>query len=302
MLKTMMRAAGWGTMLTALALAFCVVSPTAAQASADERTTLALLTEDGVVTVTMAEYLPLAVAAEMPVSFGTEALKAQAVAARTYAVSAHRHENADICTDSGCCLAYGTRDELRVAWGAAFEDNLAAVTEAVTATDGELLTYDGAAIQAVFHASSRGFTESSCSVWGAVPYLVSVPTPETAETVPGLVSEVCFTPEELCAGLCVSPDGEPGTWLEPPVLDAAGRVAVLTVDGRPFFGREVRSALGLKSTAFTVRYEDGVFVFTVAGNGHGVGMSQYGAKLLAADGWTYDAILLYYYPGTTLRR
>lgn len=302
MLKTMIRITGLCAATAALAMAFFLLTPTPALAGTDEQTVVKLSTDDGVVSVTMADYLPLAVAAEMPVSFGPEALKAQAVAARTYVLSARRHDAADVCTDSGCCLAYRTRDELRALWGDAYEENLTAVTEAVTATDGQILTYGGEPIQAVFHASSWGSTASSGSVWGALPYLTGVPTPETPESVPGLMSEARFTPAELCARLSIAPEGEPEAWITPPVSDESGRVASVTIGGTVFSGAAVRAALGLKSTAFTARFEDGCFVFTAAGSGHGVGMSQYGAKLLAADGWTYDAILLYYYPGATLRR
>jgi len=298
--KTWIRITGWGVVLAALSLLF-YLAPTQAQADFDGNTRILLLTDAGVQSVTMADYLPGAVAAEMPASFGAEALKAQAVAARTYVLHARKHAQADVCEDSGCCLAYLTEDELQAEWGADYTQNMDKIRRAVAATDGEILTYDGKAIQAVFHASSYGVTESSESLWSALPYLTSVPTPETADTVPNLVSELAFTPEELCQKLGVAPAGTPEAWLGAPVYDEAGRVALLPVGDRTFSGAELRSLLSLRSTAFTAAYADGQFVFTVMGYGHGVGMSQYGAMLLAADGWSYDAILAHYYPGAVIQ-
>ena len=292
----------WSAVFTALLLLFHHFSPTQAEALSDAGTRLTVLTKDGPSEMTMAEYLPHAVAAEMPVSFGQEALKAQAVAARTYVLASRRHPDADICTDSGCCLAYRTEDELRALWGTDYDACMAAVTDAVTATDGEILTYAGAPIQAVFHASSAGSTEDSAAVWSPQPYLVAVASPETADAVLELVTTVSFLPAELAERLGLSGSGAPETWLADTERDDAGRVKYLRIAGQALSGAFVRSALGLRSTDFSVRYDDGSFVFTVAGYGHGVGMSQTGAKLLAAGGWTYDEILAHYYPGTELVR
>ena len=295
-----LHAVGWGVIFTALALLFCLSPLTEARACVDERTEVLLLTDAGVETLTMAEYLPGAVAAEMPADFGAEALKAQAVAARTYALACTHHDNANVCTESACCLAYRTEDELRTLWGGDFEENMRAVAGAVRATDGQVLTYGGELILAAFHASSPGATEASGSLWSALPYLQSVESPETESAVPGLVSEISFTPSELCERLGLSPEAEPESLLGERVLDSSGRVDSIDIDGRSFAGSEVRAALGLKSAAFSARFENGMFIFTVSGSGHGVGMSQYGAFLLAADGWSYDAILRHYYPGAEL--
>lgn len=292
----------WIGVFGALTILFRSFMTTPAQATYDSRTVLTVLTDGIPVEMTMAEYLPRAVAAEMPVSFGAEALKAQAVAARSYVLASHRHDDADVCTDSGCCLAYMTAEELRAFWGDAYSANMAAVTAAATATDGQILTYGGSVIQAVFHASSAGSTEDSAAVWSAQPYLVTVSSPETEETVPDLVSTMTFPPAELAAQLSLSADTAPDTWLEGVDEDAAGRVKTLRIAGQTLSGSYVRGALGLSSTDFLVRYDraENIFVFIAAGKGHGVGMSQVGAKLLAAEGWTYDAILAHYYPGTEL--
>lgn len=291
----------WGGIFGALTLLFHSFTPLRTEALADEARVLTVLTETGPVTMTMAEYLPGAVAAEMPVSFGPEALKAQAVAARTYVLASGRHEDADICTDSACCLAWHSPEELRALWGDDYGKNLRAVTAAAAATDGQVLTYGGQAIQAVFHSSSAGATEDSGAIWSPQPYLVSVDSPETWETVPGLLSQARFSPEDLAGRLGLeTPEGPPDTWLEDIQTDAAGRVETLYIGGQAFSGVDVRRALGLRSTAFTPVWDGDEFLFTVAGNGHGVGLSQYGAMLLAAQGWSYDRILAHYYPGTEL--
>lgn len=299
-MKTILRLIFWCAVFGAFAFSFARLPPVETRALSDEATCLTLLSGDDTLSITMAEYLPGAVAAEMPVSFGMEALKAQAVAARTYALRAGRHSDGDICTSGGCCLAYKTDAQLREFWGDDYDTNMQAVKQAVAQTDGQYLTYGGEIIQAVFHASSAGTTESSAAVWTAQPYLISVESPETADSVPELVSTARFTPEELSAALNISPSGDPETWLGDISLDSAGRVESAIIGGTVFSGKTLRSALELRSTAFTIAFESGEFVFSVAGFGHGVGMSQYGAKLLAAQGWSYGDILAHYYPGTEL--
>lgn len=287
----------WAAVLAGLLLLFLRFPPTGANALTDEARTLTLLTDGGPVVMTMAEYLPRAVAAEMPASYGPEALKAQAVAIRSYVLSARRHGDADVCTDSSCCLAFW--DEETLARMCTWEE-LRAVERAVSATDGQVLTYGGEIARTVFHASSALCTEDSAAVWSPVPYLISVSSPESAEEDPSIVTAARFAPAELAERLGLPPDSatDPG-----PVLlqrDRAGRVAFMLLDGYALSGVRVRAALGLKSTAFTLTREDGDYIFTAAGHGHGVGMSQYGAKLLAEQGWDYRTILAHYYPGTEL--
>jgi stage II sporulation protein D len=251
-------------------------------------------------TMTVADYLPGAVAAEMPASFGLEALKSQAVAIRTYLLTNTHHDSGQVCTDPGCCLAYMDEQALQAYWGDDFAENMALVRQAVAETDGEYLTYQGQPIQAVFHASSAGLTEDSAAVWAAQPYLISVTSPETEDTVPELVTTVTFTPQELAQALDIITDADPSQWLQGVRLTDTGRVRAVLLCGQVYDGTALRAALGLKSTAFTVKWEGDAFVFTVSGSGHGVGLSQQGAKLLAADGLDYRAILAHYYPGTTL--
>ncbi len=291
----------WCALVAGLAHLYLLPAPESAASRLDGAVALTVLTRAGPVSMTAAQWLPGALAAEMPASFESEALKAQAVAARTYAMSAHRHTEADLCIlNGGCCVAYKDEAALRALWDTDYEKNMAAIEAAILATDGQYLIYEGEAIQAVFHASSAGSTEESAAIWSPAPYLVSVPTPETPENTPGLVTTVRFTPGELAEALGISPEGDPAAWLGEAVLDGAGRVAYISIGGQRFTGGEIRGALGLRSTAFTATWDGDRFVFTVSGHGHGVGMSQYGAQAYAAMGWGYEAILAHYYPGTTL--
>ena len=136
----------------------------------------------------------------MPADFEPEALKAQAVAARTYArycAETKRHPEADVCTDFACCQAWRSDEELRASWGEDYEARHEKVAEAVRETAGELLCYDGRAIFAAFHSSSAGRTEDCGAIWSELPYLVSVMSPEDAESVPGYVSTLTLKPLDL---------------------------------------------------------------------------------------------------------
>ena len=276
--------------------------------TAAAETVLLRLPDGGVCEMDMQEYLVGVVAAEMPAAFEPQALRAQAVAARTYALycaEAHKHGAAQICTDPGCCQAYAADSALRANWGADYETNLARIRAAVEATDGEYLSYGGAPVFAAFHSSSAGATEESAAIWNARPYLISVPSPETAEQVPNYQSSVrCWRLDFRDTLLRAHPEcdfsGEPEGWIGETERDASGRVAAVTLGGVRIRGTELRQLFALRSTAFTLSFSGGIFTFHVTGFGHGVGMSQYGANTLAASGWDYRAILAHYYPGTVL--
>lgn len=261
-------------------------------------------------TVTMADYLPGVLAGEMPALFETQALMAQAVAARTYIL--HRMENgsanhpdADICNNAACCKAYATTEQLRENWGEHFDAYYAKISNAVTATDGQYLTYNGDLIEAVFHSSSAGATEASGSIWNDRPYLVSVDSPESESDVPNYISQVTFSAELLKAQLTAKyPEmdipSDPANWFQNVAYNDSGRVQSALVCGVTLSGTELRSLLGLRSTAFNINYANLTFTFTVTGYGHGVGMSQYGANTYAKQGWSYTEILAHYYPNTQL--
>ena len=267
-----------------------------------------LLVGDEVRELPLEEYLVGVLAGEMPASFEPEALKAQAVAARSYTLycaAGHRHAEADICADPAHCQSWLDETALRRRWGAAYDGNLARLREAVEATAGECLCYEGRPVFAAFHASSPGATEDCGAIWNPLPYLVSVPSPESAETVPDYLSRRCLEPLDfrdtlLSAHPEADFSGPAERWIGPLERDASGRVAQITLGGVVFRGTALRSLFSLRSTAFTLAYEDGQFCFTVTGHGHGVGLSQYGANIYAAAGRGYREILAHYYPGTTL--
>lgn len=280
--------------------------PAAAFAPAPE--TLSVLTSGGIVTMDMQEYLTGVVAAEMPASFQEEALKAQAVAARTYAMycaAGAKHGEAQVCTEFACCQAWHSDDTLRQNWGEDYEAHIQKIRAAVEATKGQYLTYEGQPVFAAFHSSSAGATEDCGQVWNPSPYLVSVSSPETAEDVPNYVSLVECTPLDFRDTLLYAhPEadftGEESTWIGEISLDPSGRVASAVLGGVSMEGTELRQLFSLRSTAFTLEYAEGLFRFTVTGYGHGVGMSQYGANVMARQGETYTGILAHYYPGTVL--
>lgn len=283
---------------------------TAAPLQADAGRSIRLLDGSRVSEISVYDYLSGVVAAEMPVSFEPEALKAQSVAARSYlqrAIASPKHDGADICADPGCCQAYLSEDELRASWGESYETYMEKIRSAVTATDGEYLSYDGQPVMAAFHSSSDGETEDSSAIWSEVPYLVSVSSPETAETVPDFVSSVeCADIDFRDTILYLKPEadmtGDAGSWVGEIRRSASGRIAAVTVGGVEFTGGELRSLFKLRSTDFDLSHAGGKFVFTVRGYGHGVGMSQYGADTMARQGRSYSEILSHYYPGTTLVR
>lgn len=256
----------------------------------------------------MTDYLVGVVAAEMPASFDENALRAQAVAARTYTLycAAHgRHGDAQVCTSSGCCQAWLNDDALHERLGEGYEMYMEKLHRAVTDTAGEYLSYGGAPAFAAFHSSSAGATEASGNVWNALPYLISVSSPETAETVPGYISTVeVSTLDFRDSVLSVRPEadmtGAPSTWVGAAKCTESGRVESIVIGGEVFTGGELRQIFLLRSTAFTLEYSGEVFRFTVTGFGHGVGMSQYGANVMAQRGADYKEILAHYYPGTEL--
>ena len=275
---------------------------------ADRERKITLLRGDKTVKLSVSDYLHGVLAAEMPVSFEPEALRAQAVAARSYlerGIKTGRHENADICDSPDCCQAYLSDDELRKSWGKNYDAYIALIDAAVSDTDGEYLSYGGEAAFCAFHSSSAGATEASAEVWNEVPYLVSVSSPESSEDVPGYVSrlelkDIDFRDTILYARPDADMTGEPDTWIGKTEINGSGRVGTMVIGGEEFTGVELRELFSLRSAAFTVAHEDGRFVFSVTGYGHGVGMSQYGANVMAKQGHSYTEILSHYYPGTVI--
>ena len=260
--------------------------------------------------MSMAEYLPMALAGEMPASFHPEALKAQAVALRSYALHYRAapksaHPEADVCTDSGCCAAARTAEEAAEIWGAEAKSCAEKIAAAVEATDGQYLALENEAILAMFHSSSMGATEDSSALRSALPYLVSVESPEKSEDTRNLVTTVEVSPEDFKRSLLRSfPSmefaGEPQSWIGEISPSAGGRVGSIDIAGQSVSGLTMRQLFALRSTDFSLQWTGEHFLFTVSGYGHGLGMSQYGANSMAGSGAFYADILAHYYPGTEL--
>ena len=277
----------------------------------DELTRLRVALEDGTVAeMTMADYLWSVVAAEMPAAFEPEALKAQTITARTYAVWKMNtgdadHPDADVCTDITCCQAYISAGQAAVNWGNAAAVYQQKIASAVQSTDGQVITYDGEPIQAVFFSSAAGRTEDAVAVWGSeVPYLVGVDSPEGAG-VPNYQTEVSLTAAQakkliLAQYPGANLSGTPDRWFKNRTLTASGRVNTLDVGGITLKGTQVRSLFGLRSACFIVETNQDTVTFRVTGYGHGVGMSQYGANSLAKEGKTCEEILKWYYTGVEI--
>ena len=277
----------------------------------DGETVLKVLDGDEVREMTVGEYLVGVVRAEMPASFEEEALKAQAVAARTYTyykiqTGGNHGDTADICTDSTCCQAYIGEEQARSTWGAEADENESKIEAAVRDTDGQVILCGGVPILAVFHSSSAGMTRAAGQVWlNDLPYLQSVTSPEQGNSIPNYYSRTEFTQEQFREKvLAAEPEadlsGPAETWLQNAVTDTAGSVSTVDVGGVTVKGSTLRSILGLRSACFEWEVQDGKLVFFVTGYGHGVGMSQYGAQQMAKDGADYLEILTHYYTGVTV--
>ena len=268
--------------------------------------------------ICLRDYLTGVVTAEMPASFEPDALKAQAVAARSYTYNKYLgnrehpgaagvHDGADVCTDPGHCKAYMTLSEARGKWGDSWEEKYyEKICAAVGDTDGEVLTYDSKPVNAVFHSASYGRTENSRDVWGGdLPYLKSVESP-LGDAAEAQISRVVLSAEEFKKTVRdAHPEAVFGEdrseWIKDCERSEGGSVLTVSIGGVTLRGTEVRSLFSLKSANFTVTAGDDV-TFEVYGSGHGVGMRQYGANALAKEGYDYRAILARYYTGAEIEQ
>ncbi len=255
--------------------------------------------------VDIEEYLVGVLAGEMPAEYELEALKAQAVAARTYIMHKSlsptaEHPDAVVCSNPAHCKAWLSEEERNGKWkGADAELYTEKLRRAVEETRGEYMVYDGAPVEAVFFALCGGKTEASEDVWGGKrPYLRSVES-EGDLSCENLCSEVRVGIENFrniitAANPKAEIDISAPSFSEISRTDG-GSVAELIIGGQSFTGTEIRSMFGLKSANFTLSRDGKEMVFSVKGNGHGVGMSQYGANFMARNGKKYTEILAHYY-------
>lgn len=257
--------------------------------------------------MTAKEYIFGVLAAEMPALYDEEALKAQAVAAYTFACY-RRAENADkdydITTDFTSDQSFITEQKAREKWGEKAEEYCKKLKNAAEKVEGLAVTYDGKPILAVYHAVSSGKTEEGKNVWGGdYPYLKSVASP--CDTLaPDYISKAVFSAEEVKSRLSGKCDlsGEPSGWFGKTECTPSGTVTGIAAGGAKLSGSEIRAALSLRSSNFEISYKDGEFTFTVYGYGHGVGMSQFGADYMAKQGSGFKEILLHYYSGCKVEK
>ena len=272
-------------------------------------------TESGqVMEVSVRDYVIGAVCAEMPASFGEEALKAQAVAAHTYAERQRLRESesptpelmgADFSDDTSKYQGFFTKEEIKERFGDRFERDYGKISAAADEVLPYILTYDGAPIIAAFHSMSAGFTESAENAWGSpVDYLVEVDS-RSDLTAPKFREDKRFTAEELKTALETAFEGvslgdNKEDWLKVLTVSGSGTVLEVSVGDRTVTGNQLRTALDLRSAAFDVRCEGDEIIITTKGFGHGVGMSQYGADAMASEGHSWQEILAHYYPNCTV--
>ena len=259
-------------------------------------------------TFTQRDFLIYTVASEMPASYPKEALKAQAIASYTYYLYQKEHNNPDDLQGADFSSMPSSFPEtyspvgLKKHWGDNYDKHLQTIAEAVDAVYGKQLVYDGEPILAAYHSCNAGRTESSGVVWGNnLPYLT--PVTSGGDTQSDLYrSTVTISEEKFTLAFSdVTLEGDAAAWVGKPVASDSGTVAAITIGGKSFTGQQVRERLGLRSACFTVSHGADGFTFTVSGYGHGVGMSQVGAKAMAEQGFTYEEILKHYYSGVTIQ-
>ncbi|MCA1320263.1 stage II sporulation protein D [Bacillus tianshenii] len=263
--------------------------------------------KDVIENIPLEEYVVGVVASEMPAEFEEEALKAQALAARTFIL---RHllagekigtpEGADV-TDTVSHQVYKGIEELKVQWDepGEYEWKLAKVTAAVKATAGQILTYNNEPITASFFSTSNGKTENSEEYWpNEIPYLRSVESPWDIDT-PKFLTHVSISVADFQNKLGVQL-GSDGTVGKITARTTGNRVDTVEIAGKQLTGREVREKLKLRSSDFSWERKGDNIVITTKGYGHGVGMSQYGANGMALEGKKHSDIVAHYYKGVQI--
>lgn len=271
--------------------------------AASEKELISLSRSDGTVDeLTMEDYLVGVLAAEVSPQFHEEALKAQAIAARTYTKLKYQ-SGQPICDDYRCCQAYDDEARRKENWKENFESYEARLREAVSATAGMVLCYDGQLAKTFFHSTCGGKTASAEEVWGtAYPYLISVDcpwdtdAPRYQETVEFSVAEANACLNDGITVCSASSD-------EVPIVESqtdSGRAEKISYGGKQWKGTDFRQKLGLNSTNFSFSMKDGVLTISTVGYGHGVGLCQHGANGMGKEGYSAEEILSHYYPGCYL--
>ncbi|MDD2376961.1 MAG: stage II sporulation protein D [Clostridia bacterium] len=259
-------------------------------------TTIKLSTNGVVTTMNLEDYVIGVVASEMPVTFHAEALKSQAIAARTFAMK--KTSQGILLLNSTSHQVYKSESQLKTMWGSSYTTNYNKIKSAVNSTQGLVLTYSGKYIDALYHSMSNSKTEMPIYVWGSnVPYLQSVSSNWDTK-VKNFETSTNITYSTLSSklGKTINANTEIKILSE----TVSGRVENIKIGDSTYSGVKLRSLLGLKSTDFSIVKGDTNVIVTTKGSGHGVGMSQNGANEAAKEGYSYEQILKYYYTGISI--
>lgn len=256
-------------------------------------------------------YLLGVVSSEMPANFEEEALKAQALVARTYTIykiiNGSKHENADICDDSKCCQAWISKEDRLNKWNEEERDsNWEKIENAVSSTKGKIITYNGEPINAFFHSNSGGTTDTATAVWGGTnyPYLQAVET-SGEDAYSQYNSELTISKDEFISKIKkyhndFNIDFNSDNQIEILEYTEGDRIKSIKIGNLNLSGVEVRNIFGLKSAKFEINIENDTIKFNVIGYGHGVGMSQTGADSMAKQGKSCEEIIKHYYTGVEI--
>ncbi len=253
--------------------------------------------------LSLKDYLIGVIAEEVNAAYHEEAIKAQVVAAHTKLEYTKTHKNddlgeADITDSASSHQGFLTEEEQREKWGKNYDTYHGKIEKCVDEVLNIILTYENEPINAVFHAISNGETENATDVWGGnYPYLVSVQSAGD-KLSPAYKSEVTISSDDFKKKVTENGaelEKDPEKWVEKITNTDTGMVKEIIIGGKSFKGTEIRKIFNLRSSTFAVKYDDGNFIFTVCGYGHGVGMSQYGANYMAQQGFSYEQILSHYY-------
>lgn len=252
------------------------------------------------ISVSPREFLIGAAACEMPPDWPDAALLAQMVASHSYALSLG---DSPMQVNSALCAGWTDAQVLQARWDDAFDENYDRLDALAGQVCDALLCYEDAPAAACYHSISAGKTQASQNVWiTAIPYLQGVDSPWDC-AVEDYEVTVDYSAEQMgvmLQSLGLEPGNDPTDWFGESRWDDAGYLESMEVCGQTFSGTTLRSAFSLRSASFTISYEDGIFSLTTRGYGHGVGMSQYGARAMAEEGSTWQEILTYYFPGCTV--
>lgn len=253
--------------------------------------------------VPIEEYIVGVVSGEVPISFEMDALKAQAVAARSYVLKQleyNKNKDYDV-VDTVMNQVYLDSDQLKNRWGNDYESNLNKAKAAVLETKGEYLDCNGSVVEALFFSTSTGYTENSGEVFPTQqPYLKSVASLWDADVSPVFNDYFHFSLADFYRLLGV--EYRDNVYVEVISTTSTGRIKQIKINNKVFSGDQVQYLLGLRSTFFTITQNGNSVDINTKGFGHGVGMSQYGAEGMALNGYKYDEILKYYYQGVEIKK